>query len=294
MEHETIIQGRKTSPSDINFIKRLLVENQRWNRTRLSRELCFLWNWVTPNGRLKDMACRTFLLKLEKRGEISLPASQRQARINQSRNCKISDIPHSTDNIHCSLKDLTPLRISLVNSDKQNAALYRCLLSRYHYLGYKRSVGENMKYLLQDRHGRLLACLLFGSAAWKTGGRDTFIGWSPPVREQNLQLITNNTRFLIPPWVKVPCLASHILSLIAKRIGGDWWEKYAHRIHLLETFVDLDRFAGTCYRAANWIFVGQTTGRSRNDRSHTIKVPIKAIYLFPLSKNFRRELIDGS
>ena len=294
MEHETIIQGRKTSPSDINFINCLLVENPTWNRTRLSRELCSLWNWRTPTGRLKDMACRTFLLKLERRGEISLPARPRQAKINQSRNRKISDIPHSTDNINCSLKDLTPLIISLVNPDQQNSVLYRCLLSRYHYLGYKRSVGENMKYLLQDRHGRPLACLLFGSAAWKTGGRDIFIGWSPPLREQNLYLITNNTRFLILPWVKVPCLASHILSLIAKRICSDWQEKYAHRIHLLETFVDRDRFAGTCYRAANWIFVGQTTGRSRNDRSHTIKVPIKDSYLFPLSRNFRQELMDES
>ncbi len=294
MEHKTIIQGRKTSPSDIKFIRHLLVENQTWNRTRLSRELCILWNWRTPTGRLKDMACRTFLLKLEKRGEICLPASQRQARINQNRNRKTCDIPHSTDNIHCSLKDLTPLIISLINPDRQNAALYRCLLSRYHYLSYKNSVGENMKYLLQDRHGRPLACLLFGSAAWKTGGRDTFIGWSPPVREQNLQLITNNTRFLILPWVKVPCLASHILSLTAKRICSDWQEKYAHRIHLLETFVDRDRFTGTCYKAANWIFAGQTTGRSRNDRNHTIKVSIKDTYLFPLSRNFRRELINES
>jgi hypothetical protein len=294
MENETIIQGRKVSHSDINLINRLLVENPTWNRTRLSQELCSLWNWHTPNGRLKDMACRTFLLKLERKGDITLPARQGPAKINQSHNRKIKDIPHSTDNIHCSLKDLTPLRISLINPGQQNAALYRCLLSRYHYIGYKNSVGENMKYLLRDRHGRPLACLLFGSAAWKTGGRDTLIGWSPPVREQNLQLITNNTRFLILPWVKVPCLASHVLSLTAKRICSDWQEKYAHRIHLLETFVDRDRFAGTCYRAANWIFAGQTTGRSRNDRSHTIKVPVKDIYILPLSRNFRRELIHGS
>jgi hypothetical protein len=240
------------------------------------------------------MACRTFLLKLEKREKITLPASQRPTKINQNRNRKIIDIPHSTDNIHCSLKDLIPLRISLVNPDHKNSDLYRCLLSRYHYLGYKNSVGENMKYLLQDRHGRPLACLLFGSAAWKTGGRDTLIGWSPYVRKQNLHLITNNTRFLILPWVKVPYLASHTLSLIAKRVCGDWLEKYAHRIHLLETFVDRDRFEGTCYKAANWILAGQTTGRSRNDRSHRLRVPIKDTYIFPLSRNFRRELIHGS
>ena len=294
MENETIIQGRKVFPSDINFINRLLVENPTWNRTRLSRELCTLWNWRTPNGRLKDMACRTFLLKLERRGNITLPVRQRPAKINQNRNRKIIDIPHSTDNIHCFLKDLVPLRISLINPDQQNSALYRCLLSRYHYLGYKNSVGENMKYFLQDRHGRPVACFLFGSAAWKTGGRDTLIGWNPDVRKQNLHLITNNTRFLILPWVNVPYLASHTLSLIAKRICRDWREKYAHRIHLLETFVDRDRFEGTCYKAANWIFAGQTTGRSRNDRSHILRVPIKDTYLFPLSRNFRRELIDGS
>jgi len=167
-------------------------------------------------------------------------------------------------------------------------------LVNHHYLGFSRTVGENLKYLISDRTGRHLACLLFGSAAWKTLPRDSFIGWSDAVRQKNVNLLTNNTRFLIMPWVHVPHLASHILGLVMRRLCDDWRAKYAHPIHLVETFVEHDRFRGTCYRAANWIFVGQTKGRSRQDRYSTLKVPIKDIFLYPLTLNYRKELCNGN
>ena len=147
-----------------------------------------------------------------------------------------------------------------------------------------------MKYLIFDREDRPLACLLFGSAAWKTLPRDEFIGWNVSARKANLNLITNNMRFLILPWVKVPHLASHILGKVARRISSDWIKRYSHPIYMLETFVEKERFHGTCYRAANWTWVGQTKGRSRNDRYTTLKVPIKDIYLYPLVKRFREAL----
>jgi hypothetical protein len=146
------------------------------------------------------------------------------------------------------------------------------------------------QYLVSDRHGRPLACLLFGAAAWKAGDRDAFIGWAAPSRQQHLGRLTNNTRFLILPWVRVPHLASHVLSQVARRIADDWQAKYAHRVELLETFVERDRFRGTCYRAAGWQHVGATTGRSRNDVDNTLRVPVKDIYLLALSADFRRRL----
>lgn len=294
MEKENIIQGRRVSEADINLIKHLLVENPTWHRSRLSRELCALWDWRAPNGQLKDMACRTLLLKLEDKGAVTLPPRQRSAVINRCRNRTIINVCHSTDNIHCTLSSVAPVQITTLPNGHRDTDLYRCLLAHYHYLGYKNSVGENLKYLVRDRHQRLLACLLFGSAAWKIGPRDAFIGWNPQTRKRNLHLITNNTRFLILPWVKVPCLASHVLSRVAKRVSFDWVEKYDHPIHLLETFVDRGCFQGTCYRAANWIPVGQTRGRGRNDRYHNTEVPVKDIYLFPLTKAFRQELTNGS
>ena len=294
MEKENIIQGRRVSEADINLINHLLVENPTWHRSRLSRELCALWDWRTANGRLKDMACRTLLLKLEDKGTVTLPPRQRSAVINRCRNRTIISVCHSTDNIHCTLSKVAPVHITTLPNGHSDTDLYRCLLTHYHYLGYKNSVGQNLKYLVRDRHQRPLACLLFGSAAWKTGPRDAFIGWNPQTRKRNLHLITNNTRFLILPWVKVPCLASHVLSRVAKRVRFDWVEKYGHPIHLLETFVDRGCFQGTCYRAANWIPVGQTRGRGRNDRYHNTKASVKDIYLLPLTKAFRQELTYGS
>jgi hypothetical protein len=188
------------------------------------------------------------------------------------------------------LRDLRPLAVSVVEPGTEALRLFNCLLHRYHYLGHRNTVGENLRYLVRDRLGRPVACALFGSAAWKCADRDAFLGWERGARERNLQRLTNNTRFLVLPWVVVPHLASHVLGLMARRIRADWQAKYGHPVHALETFVDRDRFRGTCYRAANWLRLGATRGRTRNDREHRIRAAVKDVYLYPLVEDFRREL----
>ena len=283
-----VIQGRNISNSDITLIRSLISQNPLWNRTKLSREICTLWNWQDLSGRLKDMACRSLLIKLEKLSLISLPPSQ-NPNVNFNRSRSLPCVPHDTSPIISKLKDLGTIFISTVN-DKHNNLLFNCLISKYHYLGFSTTVGENIKYLVTDKFNRPLACLLFGSAAWKTSPRDSFLGWNLQTRTKNLHLITNNTRFLILPWVKVYNLASFVLSKIANRISSDWLAKYNHPLFLLETFVDCSRFTGACYKAANWLLLGQTKGRSRNDTFNSLRVPIKDIYIYPLIKNFKELL----
>jgi hypothetical protein len=183
--------------------------------------------------------------------------------------------------------------VAEVVRDGYDLSLFRTFLSKYHYLGYSGSVGENLKYLVFDRQGRPLACLLFGSAAWKTAPRDRYIGWDDLARRRNLALVTNNMRFLIMPWVKVAHLASYVLGYVSRRICSDWEERYGHPVHLLETFVDTELFRGTCYRAANWIYVGQTKGRTRNDRNTRIRMPLKDMYLYPLDRHAFKMLRGG-
>lgn len=289
MSTETIIQGRLIGPAEVGLVRHLLAEHPDWHRTRLSRELCEVWDWRNEAGRIKDMAARTLLLKLEKLEWVVLPPRQRPAP-NAPRNRALCLRDHDQTPIAGSLRALLPLSINRVEKDAGDLALFKSLIAQHHYLGLRNTVGENLKYLIRDRHGRLVGALLFGSAAWQTQPRDAFIGWSVSARRSGLSHITNNTRFLIPGWVRVPHLASHILACVSRRIAADWQEKYGHRIHLLETFVDRDRFLGTCYRAANWICVGQTQGRTRNGPRGAPPVPIKDVYVYPLSKHFRREL----
>jgi len=288
MNKTTVIQGRKIAPKDIELVKELIDANPSWGRTRLSKELCVLWDYRSDNGSLKDMACRSLLLKLEKNKLIKLPL-RKSGTNNAKRNSSIRPVLHSTLPVCASLKDLLPLQIRPAE-DRSELDLFKCFLSLYHYLGFSGTVGENLKYMVYDSSGRPLACLLFGSSAWACGPRDDFIGWDRKKREKNLFLTTNNTRFLILPWVSVKYLASHILSKVLKRIKDDWSAKYGHPVYLIETFVEADRFAGTSYKASGWRCVGGTKGRSRNDRSHSIKVSVKDIYLYPLTKTFKKVL----
>lgn len=292
MSEGTIIQGRLIGPAEVGLVQRLLSEHPDWHRTRLSRELCAIWDWRNSSGRIKDMAARTLLLKLERRGMVVLPPRQSRAN-NAARNRSVCLHKHDQTPIAGSLRALLPLSISMAEKDVADLATFKSLIAQHHYLGLRNTVGENLKYLIRDRHGRLVGALLFGSAAWQTQPRDVFIGWSVSVRRIRLSHITNNTRFLIPGWVRVPHLASHILSRVSRRIDADWQAKYGHRIYLLETFVDRDRFRGTCYRAANWICVGQTQGRTRNGPRDAPPAPIKDVYVYPLSKHFRQELCDN-
>jgi hypothetical protein len=235
------------------------------------------------------MACRSLLLKLQARGLLELPPRQR-ASVNHRRNLRAVEVPHATDPLHAELEALRPVSVAPVPPGSPEAGLFQFLLQRHHYLGQRNCVGENLKYLVRERHGRPVACLLFGSAAWQCQLRDAFIGWTPQARRRHLPRLTNNTRFLILPWVRVPHLASHILSRVTRRLSRDWQNKYGHPIHLLETFVEPDRFAGTAYRAAGWIAVGATTGRGRNGPGRAPHGPRKEVYLQPLSADFRRRL----
>jgi len=283
-----VLQGREVTGADMELIRVLLAENPARGRTPLSQELCRRWNWRNARGQLKDMACRTLLLKLERAGHIRLPPRIRPSS-NGLRNRRLPVAAVEKEPIRGGLRDLQPLRVFVVESESDDVRVFNGLLVHEHYLGHRNTAGENLRYLVRDRQGRPVACVLFGSAAWKCAARDAFIGWDRPTRERNLQRLTNNTRFLIPAWVQVPHLASHVLGLIARRIRADWQAKYGHPVHALETFVDR-RFRGTCYRAANWRRVGQTRGRTRNDREHRIQASIKDVYLYPLVKDFREAL----
>jgi hypothetical protein len=284
---EVVIQGRAIGAAEVDLVRRLLAEHPDWCRTRLSRELCSAWTWRNDLGQPKDMACRTLLLTFERRGWIVLPP-RRHPPVNATRNRSMPLLDHDQTPVTGSLRDLLPVALRTVDADE--LVVFKSLIAQHHYLGLRNTVGENLKYLIRDRHGRLLGALLFGSAAWQTEPRDTFIGWSVQARHAGLSRITNNTRFLIPEWVRVPHLASHIISRVTRRIAADWQTKYGHRVHLLETFVDRDRFRGTCYQAANWTRVGQTKGRTRNGPGGGPTTSIKDVYVYPLSRNFRREL----
>jgi hypothetical protein len=283
------VQGRQLNSDDIENIKSLIADNPAWTRTKLSRELCERWNWRRANGLVKDMACRTMLLKLNRRGLLELPKPL-HTDSNRSRGRKAPTVHYSTTPIETGLSSLQPLRLLEVRGRGHDNDLFNCLLGNYHYLGFKTTVGEYMKYLILDHSERPLSCVLFGSAAWKAKARDEHIGWSVPEREKKLNYLTNNTRFLILPWVRVPHLASCILGHTLRRLDSDWRERYGHTIYLVETFVDRSRFMGTCYRAANWQKVGETAGRSRQDRYHRMRVPVKDIYVYPLKKKFRELL----
>jgi hypothetical protein len=284
-----VIQGRALRPADVAQIRDWLQAHPGSNRTRLSRELCRAWNWRNGAGRLKDMAARSLLLKLEAQGHIELPP-RRTASVNALRNRQIPHIDHDQSPIEGPLQSVQPVRVQPVAQGSSGAVLFQFLLQRYHYLGHRNCVGENLKYLAQDPEGRPLACLLFGSAAWKAAERDRWIGWSLEQRRRHLHLVTNNTRFLILAWVRVPHLASHLLGRVTARLSADWRQKYGHPIYLVESFVEQPRFAGVCYRAAGWVEVGLTSGRTRNDDGLKPRAAPKAIYLKALRPDALRRL----
>lgn len=296
MTEASIIQGRRIGASELDQVRNLLASHPDWSRRRLSQELATLWNWRNGAGQLKDMAARTLMLKLEQRGWIGLPL-RRVIPGNRMRHKRLPEPSLAAPQAPISepLNPLLPLVLSeCSHADKASGqrALFDALLHQHHYLSHRSSVGENLQYLVRDAQGRPLACLLFGAAAWQCASRDRYIGWDSLARAQGLQLIANNTRFLLLPWVRVKSLASHVLGRIARRLSDDWQAKYGHPVYLLETFVQCDRFRGIAYRAANWVRVGQTKGRTRQDRPDGTwhQAAIKDVYLYPLHRRFRQYL----
>jgi hypothetical protein len=288
METPLRIQGREVFASDLELIRQLLRCHPDWSRYRLSRKLAEHWNWRNGAGQLKDIASRSLLRKLSLRGLIELPAP-RVASPNRFRHEAVKSVVHDTTKLDAPLHSLRPLQF-LDLGDGVYADLFSYLLSCYHYLGFRQSVGENLRYLVASNEGRPLACVLFGSAAWKCAARDHFIGWDCVQRQRHLGLLANNHRFLVLPWIHVSCLASHVLGLVSRRVSEDWESRYGHRIVMLETFVNHEKFCGSCYRAANWRVVGQTCGRSRQDRHHDLSVPVKDVYVYWLAGYGREEL----
>lgn len=291
METACKIQGRSLSQDDIEFVRRLILDNPTFSRRRISEQLAKAWDWRAASGQLKDMAARSLLLKLEARGLIVLPKRRREPSRRLSKEAAALEIT-PPPSIAQPLADLMPIDIAVVKSGHPDYNLFCGYLMRYHYLGFGGPVGENLGYLARDRSGRDIACLLFGAPAWRLAPRDAFIGWDDAMRQKNLCLIANNTRFLILPWVNAPNLASHILSRMAKRLCVDWLDKYNHPIHAIETFVDRERFTGACYRAANWTCVGATKGRSRQDRNHKLKLSVKDIYIYTLGRHAKEGLLS--
>ena len=294
MNETFVLQGQSLGPARLNEVRALIGQNPEWSRYRLGRELAQKWQWRNGAGQLKDMAARTLLLKLEQRGLIDLPA-RRWASPNRMRHKRMPPLDPrlSQEPIGTALANLRPLQLREVSVEfPAEQGLFEALLHQFHYLSHRSPVGENLQYLARERTGRPVACLLFGAAAWQCAERDKYIGWDAATRAARLHLLTNNTRFLVMPWVHTRCLASHVLSLVLRRIGTDWRHKYGHGIEAVETFVQQDRFVGTCYQAANWLRVGQTKGRTRQDApdGQRHQVPLKDIYLFGLHPQFTQRL----
>lgn len=286
------LQGRRLTGDDLAMVRALMAQHPDWHRTALSRHLCELWNWRNSAGRLKDMAARTLLLKLQARGLIQLPrpltriarpCAQAPAAF-QPQLASLLPAP-----IEGNLARLQPVSLELVQGRRARQQA-RELLAQYHYRGFHGAVGENIQYLAKDARGRELAVMVFGAAAWKVAVRDQFIGWSATQRAKGLELLANQQRFLILPWVQVSELASHLLALALRRLSQDWQSRYGHPIWLVETFVQSDRFVGTAYQAAGWLRLGQTTGRTRQDRQHTLQTPIKTVWVRPLHPRFQTAL----
>lgn len=282
---------RIITDDDLVFIRRLIAENPRCSRRRLSEKLCEAWNWVQPNGALRDMVCRGMMLMLHRQGLIELPAVRQVARSSLRRLAgrdKPAAVIVDQVPLSMSLAELGRLEIRQVRRTCEEA-VFNSLLQQHHYLGYSQPVGEHLKYLVFAR-GRPIACVAWSSAPRHLGSRDRFIGWGAQARLNNIRLLAYNTRFLILPWVRVAHLASHILGRMARMLSSDWQHLYAHPIYFVETFIDPQRFAGTCYRAANWTVMGQTTGRGKDAPTRAANRSIKLVLGYPLVKDFRQRL----
>jgi len=278
--------GREFTDEEIARIRRLAAE-PGMNRRALSVRVCEEFGWRKPDGGLKEMSCRVALLRMQADGLVRLPAPLCGSN-NGSRSPPRTPQAEPQAPVVTAASDLRGLRLELVES-RRDSRLWNEYIDRYHYLGYQPLPGAQLRYFARSEEG-LLALFGFGAAAWKTAPRDRFIGWTARQREARLHLVVNNARFLILPWVQSRHLASKLLGLAARRLPADWQARYGYRPVLLETFVEKDRFTGTSYRAANWICLGETQGRGKLDRTHTRHLPVKTVWVLPLTPRFRDAL----
>jgi hypothetical protein len=281
-------RGRIITEDDLVFIRQLIETHPGLSRRKLSAKLCEAWQWKQANGALRDMVCRGLLLMLDRAGQIQLPPIKKRPNNPLARRPRPAPALIDTTPIQSALKPLQPLIIQQVRRTGDES-LYNSLIEQHHYLGYEQPVGEHLKYVVWAER-RPIACMAWSSAPRHLGCRDRFIGWNREARRCNIRFIAYNTRFLIVPWVEVPDLASHILGRIARRVSQDWEHLYQHPIYFLETFVDPERFRGTCYYAANWVLLGKTTGRGKDDHTNRPNRSIKQMLGYPLTPEFRQLL----
>lgn len=277
---------RSVSREEVAFIRELIAQHAGASRRALSVKLCEAWDWRQANGTTRDLVCRGLMLGLHRAGLIELPPRVKSPPNPLARRTKPARVEVAAEALHGSLADCGPLEWRLVRRTADEA-LFNSLLEQHHYLGYTQPVGAHLKYLVCAR-GRPIACAAWSSAPRHLRPRDQFIGWSTEARRRHVHLIAYNLRFLVLPWVRVPHLASHLLGTMARRISPDWLHAYGHPIHYLESFVDPQRFGGTCYRAANWIRLGPTTGRGKDAPSWKANRPVKEILGYPVHRDFRR------
>ena len=288
MEVKLKYRGREITDDDVTFIEELIAANPGASRRALSKLLCEAWDWRQANGELRDMVCRGLMLELHRSDLIELPPVRQTPPNNVVIRRRPQRVLIDRTPLCTRLKQIRPLEILQVRRTREEA-FYNSLIEEYHYLGYTRPVGEHLKYLILAS-GRPVACIAWGSAPRHLGPRDRFIGWSGKARRRNIRYLAYNTRFLILPWVEVEHLASHLLGRMARSLSADWEQVYRHPIYYLETFVDPRRFRGTCYLAANWIALGQTTGIGHNAPTNKVTQPKKEVLGYPLRKDFRELL----
>ncbi len=281
-------RGRTVTDEDVAFLRQLIADQPTLTRKAISQQVCLAWNWRQPNGVLKDAVCRGLLLRLHRAGQIELPAPRRPHTNRAGWHRRAPEVLIDATPLEARLADLGPLEFRLVRRTAEEP-LFKALLHQHHELGYTQPVGEHLKYLVYSGQ-RIVAALAWSSAAHGLTCRDQFLGWSAAARRANRHLLAYNSRYLIPPWVRVPHLASHVLGRIARRLSADWEQIYCHRIYFLETFVDPARHRGSCYRAANWTVLGQTSGRGHRCPTYEPNRPVKLVLGYPLIKRFRERL----
>lgn len=282
-------RGRGITRADVEFIGELITTHPSESRRALSTKLCDAWEWRQPNGVPRDMVCRGLMLALHRAGHITLPPVRYVPPNPLARRAKPPPVAVDRTVVRSRLRDLGALEFRQVRR-RDEEALFNGLIEAHHYLGYVQPVGEHLKYLVYAT-GRPLAALAFSSAPRHLGPRDRFIGWSTEARRKNLRFVAYNPRFLIVPWVDVRHLASHVLGRMVRMLSTEWERVYGHPVYFVETFIDRERFRGTCYRAANWIWLGQTTGRGKDDHTHRPNRPRKDVLGYALTKDFRQRLM---
>lgn len=300
MEHSnekeaTLLSGRWFSEQELQDAKYIVRMFPQLSRYELAKTICEGLSWVAPNGKYKIEACQQLLEKLEKQSEIVLPKKRTTKPLSQEEQILTGEQTEAKPDLHGIVGDVSPIKLEAVRS-RDSIRLWNEYVERYHVLGYKRPFGAHQRYFIWSGNEpkQRLGCLLFSASSWALSERDTWIGWNKEARSQRLHLIVNNSRFLIFPWVKVKNLASKALSLAARQVPADWQKRYGFEPVLLETFVDVELYQGTCYQAANWVYLGGTTGRGRMDRYHQHLSSPKRIYMYPLRRDFRAILCGES